>query len=444
MNNIALWQQDTENLLPATAQTPAEISRYAVQLSTKDKRQIIAAFDQKHFEMAISYLWDKTVTALKKELSAVGVSLLGEMLGRADVDEDDDVDDILTARDAVRLAEELGIVPSTAALRLRHTYELVTHFSQMGIDESDSEEIDESEAVASLKACIKGVLGRQKVEVARKFVDFREALERETLKEDDHHVETLKVSPYFFKKLTISVLMSAVKKSMGAHLEHALANINVLIPAIWPQLRDTEKWQIGHTYAEAFADGKTSAVRGLKSALLKVQGFDFVPENLRSETFIKAAESVLRAHDGMNNFHNELVPVNNLAKLGTIIPIPALPACTTALICVVLGNSYGVAWSTEPVASRILDGLSIERWGYYVNSVLPSDTRVLTKLYSDKPRANWINLSSRYNFGELQIKNKTVGLLIRASVEHKNDKVSKYAIRLLEEYYGPPNFLPGS
>ena len=436
MSNITLWQQDTGELLPATARTPTEISQYAAQLSTRDKKQIIAAFNQNHFEMAVSYLWGKTVTALKKELSTVGVGLLGEMLGRADVDEDDKVDDILTTRDAIRLAEELGIVSSTDALRLRHTYELVTHFSQMDINESDSEEIDESEALTSLKACIKGVLGRQKVEVARKFVDFREALESETLKEDDQHVEMLRSSPYFFKKLTVSVLMNAAKKNTGAYLEHTLANINVLIPIIWPQLRATEMWQIGHTYAEAFADGKTSTVGGLKSALLKVQGFDFVPENLRSDTFVKAAESILRAHDGMNNFYNEAAPVNNLAKLGTTIPIPALSACTTALIGVVLGNSYGVAWSAEPVASKILDGLSTERWEYYVNSVLPGDTRVLNKLSLDKPIANWIKLSSRYNFGELQIKNKTAGLLISASVKNEDDKVRKYARKLLEEYYG--------
>ncbi|NJK42813.1 MAG: hypothetical protein HC937_04060 [Aquincola sp.] len=58
----------------------------------------------------------KTVTALKKELSTVGVGLLGEMLGKVDVDEDDDVDDILTTQDAIRLAGELG---TSMARRLR-------------------------------------------------------------------------------------------------------------------------------------------------------------------------------------------------------------------------------------------------------------------------------------------------------------------------------------
>ncbi|MBZ0330747.1 hypothetical protein KZO25_10525 [Halomonas sp. ANAO-440] len=436
MTDIVLWQKETSEILPATAKTPLEISSYAAQLSNKDRKQIVSAFESNHFEMAVSYLWGKTITALKKELSTVGITLIGEMLDRPNLDEDDDVEDILTAKDAIKLAEELGIVTQTDALRLRHTHEIITHFSQLDIDESDSEEIDETEALSSLKICVKAVLGRPKVEVAKKFVEFREALEGETLTQEDQRVEMLKSSPYFFLKLTVSVLMSAAKKNVGANLEHVLANINVLLPVVWPQLRESEKWQVGHTYAETYADGKTSTVSGLKSALSKVRGFDYVPENLRSDTFVKAATSVLRAHDGMNNFYNEAAPVKELGKLGSTIPTPALPACITALLSVVLGNTYGVAWSAEPEASRILSKVTDERWSYYINNVLPSDTRILEKILLEKPRSNWIKVVDKYGIGDLTIKNKSVGLLISATQNKKDARLVSSAKKLLSEYYG--------
>jgi hypothetical protein len=409
---------------------------YAAQLTPRDQRQIVSAFDAGHFEMGVNYLWGKALNALKKELATVGVGLLGEMLGRADVAEDDEVDDVLTARDAIRLAEELGIVSSTDAMRLRHTHELVTHFSQLEYNAATLEEIDEAEAISSLKACIKSVLGRPKVEVAKKFVDFRVALEGEAITNDSQYVELLKGSPYFFKKLTVSVLMNSAKKSVGAGLEHTLANTNVLIPTIWSELRDTERWQIGHAYAEAFADGKSTVVAGLKSALLKVRGFDYVPENLRSDTFVKAAEAILRAHDGMNNFYNEAAPVSNLAKLGTTIPTPALPACITALLSVSMGNYYGVAWSAEPEAVRLLSKITLDRWGFYLNNALPGDARVLGKLADDKPRTNWIRLASKFKFGDVQLKHKTVSHLIKATVDGDGDKVRRFSVKLLEEYYG--------
>lgn len=436
MTNLALWQPDTGELLPKSAKAPVEIASYAQQLNRRDKQQVVAAFDGEHYEMGVNFLWGKTLHALMLELSTVGVGLLGEMLGRPDVSDEDAVEDVLTARDAIRLAEELGVVSSTDAMRLRHTHELVTHFSQMDYKASETEEIDQTEALAALKTCIKAVLGRPSVEVAGRFVDFREALEGRTIEEGDPYVDMLEASPYFFLKLTVSVLANGSKKNAGANLEHTLANINVLIPAIWPRLRDTERWQVGHAYADAFASGRSTAVSGIKSALSKVQGFDYVPESLRSDTFVKAAEAILRAHDGANNFYNEAAPVKGLAKLGTTIPAPALPACITALLSVVLGNYYGVAWSAEPEASRLLGRLSPERWAFYINNALASDTRILSKLIEDKPRANWIRMAAQYEFADIQVKDHSVDLLIKATTAGDHSKIIKRSQRLVQEYYG--------
>lgn len=437
-SELVLWQPESGQLIPKEARTANQIAVFAAQLSPKDRRQIVSAFESEHYEMGMTYLWGKTVTALKKELSTVGIGLLGEMLGRTDVDEDSDIDDILTTRDAIRLAGELGVVSSTDTLRLQHTYEIVTHFSQLDSTENDIEDIDETEALSALKACIKGVLGRPKVEVAKKFVEFRDALEGESLSADDPHVEMLKGSPYFFCKLTINVLMNAAKRNIGAQLEHVLANTNTLLPVIWSKLRDTERWQVGQTYADAYANGKSIAVSGLKSALLKVHGFDFVPENLRSETFIKAAEAVLKAHEGFNNFYNEAAPVSNLAKLGTTIPTPALPACATALICVYLGNRYGIARAAHGDAERLLMQLSPDRWQYYLNQVLPGDVKILSKLSDDRPNANWVALVQKLDLDELQIKHKTIQKLMRASSAGETAKVRDAAGALIMEFYGKP------
>jgi len=436
MNNIILWQPNNNEIVPKTAKTPQAISEYAVQLGLKDKKQIITAFESGHYEIAINYLWGKTIMALKKELSTVGIELLGEMLGRADVDEDDEIDSILTTKDTIKLAEELGAISHTDAMRLRHTYELITHFSQLEMEESDTEEIDESEALTALKSCVKGVLGRPKVEVAKKFVDFREMLENRTLSKDDSQVSMLKSSPYFFHKLTLNVLMNAAKKNISANLEHVLANINILIPEMWENLRDTEKWQVGHTYAETYAEGKITSVNGLKSALLKVKGFDFVPENLRSDTFIKAAEAVIKAHEGLNNFYNEPAPVKLLSKLGTTIPTPALAKCFTALLCVVLGNSYGTSWSAADVSIDVLKNISKERWEYYFKHVFPSDTRILNKLQSSLPTQNWINLHKTLNILDIDTSIKEINSLLKATKKENPSQINRMAKSLIAQYYG--------
>lgn len=433
---MMLWQPDNQGILPTSVKKPKAIVKFATQLSINDRRQIVSAYEAKHFEMGMNFLWMRTVATLKQELAKVGLQLLGEMLGRVEVSEDDDVKDLLTDRDTIRLARELGIITPTEELRLRHTHERIIHFSQLAMDGESSEDIDDSEAILSLKACVGAVFAKPKVEVAREFAEFREALESESFVSDEDRVRSLISSPYFFWKLTIDILMNSARTSTGAKLEHCLANINVLVPELWTNLRDKEKWYIGRTYAECYSDGKKTSMSGLKQTLMKVQGFDFVPENLRSDTFAKAAEAILRAHDGINNFYNEPSPTRNLAQLGTSIPIPALPVCVTALLSVILGNSYGVSWNAWPVASDMLDRLGGDRWRYYLDQVLPAEPGILGKLTDDEPRRRWIEVVERYNLYDLHLKEREVSKLIRAAMCKKDSAVKSTAQRLLSQYYG--------
>ena len=436
-NAMTLWQPDRHELVPRNTRKPKSIARYAAQLSVRDQRQIVSAFNAEHYEMGLNFLWLRTITALKRELATVGVGLLGEMIGRVDVSEDDDVEDLLTARDAIRLAEELGAITGTDALRLRHTHELVTHFNQLAVEEEDSEEIDESEAISSLKACVSAVLARPRIEVAKKFIEFRESLETESFLEEEEKFNALMTSPYFFWKLTIDILMNSAKESSGAKLEHCLANINFLLPKLWPNLKDAERWRVGRTYSEVYSEGNATSTSGLKQGLLKVQGFDFVPESLRSDTFIKAAESILRAHDGFNNFYNEVGPTRNFSQLGTSIPAPALATCFVALLSVYLGNQYGCSFGAVATTEAILDGISNDRWRYYLNQVLPVDTRTLNKLvHYERARKRWNRLVDRYSLGSEDVKDQWVSRVIARSKQQDDAGLGKAATKVLSQYYG--------
>jgi hypothetical protein len=65
---------------------------------------------------------------------------------------------------------------------------------------------------------------------------------------------------------------------------------------------------------EMLGSGRLVAAAGLRRALMRVNGFDFVPETLRSETFRAAARAVLGAHLAWDNFYNEPKPMEALAR----------------------------------------------------------------------------------------------------------------------------------
>lgn len=437
-NRLILWEPAETDIIPPVATTVGQITKCAVQLSQKDQRQIARALEARDFEIGVSYLWVKAMAALKRELGTLGIEFLGEMVGRPDVDENDDVHDLLTDKDALRLAAELGMVSTIEALRLRQTQELVAHFAKSELTESTgiANEMDEAEAVRALKACIKNILGKPRIEVAHRFVEFRDALLTKPLTEADTSVELLTSSPYFFRKLSVSILLSAIKTSTGAALEIALGNLNTVLPVLWDKVRDTEKWQVGHTYAEVYASGMSSAMQGLKQALLKVRGFDYVPENLRSDTFVKAAEAIIKAHEGIDNFYTELSPVRNLERLGTVIPAPALASCTSALLAVALGNTYGASFTAAPVAKQLLTRYTKDRWEYYINQCLPGDIRILNKLDSMGPRSRWKDLVRSRQLNTCAIKHGVTRRLIEASATNDDVILLRAMQKLVQEYYG--------
>lgn len=437
-DQMMLWKPEGAEIALSKVKDPSDITYYAVQLSQRDKRQIVQAFQAENFEIAISYVWAKAMGALKRELATIGMKFLGEMLNKPDLKEEDDILNAITDKEALRLAGELGIVSPTEAIRLRHIQELLSHLSNLDVREMDSQDaqLSELEAINFLKICVKNILGKPRIEVAKKFIEFRDALESEVLKADDYLVARLVESPYFFHKLTVSILMSVVKKLSGAKLEKALANVNILIPLLWGKLRDPEKWQVGYTYRDVYTEGQTTAASGLKQALLKVNGFDYVPESLRSDTFCKTAEAVIRAHEGGNNFYNEEQPMRTLTKLGSSIPPPAFSVCASAIISVRLGNYYGVSFSARPLADKMLNDFTSDRWEYYLNACLPGDIRILQKLGDERPRNIWYYIVQKYELNNLNLKNKHVSTLVQASFEKRDTSVLNAQQKLLADYYG--------
>jgi hypothetical protein len=175
------------------------------------------------------------------------------------------------------------------------------------------------------------------------------------------------------------MLRSLVKSAVSAQLENALANTNLIVPKLWPSLLQPERHQIGRAYSELIANGQATAAAGIRKVLLKVRGFDFVPEDLRSTSFVKAGHAVLAAHEEINNFYNEPGPTRTLEQMGSSIPIPAFPICMSAVLSVRLGNHWGHCWGA---AEAILKRFTRDRWIYYLNQCLPTDDRILSSCWT--------------------------------------------------------------
>lgn len=415
MNEIQIWQGPNGLDLPPAIKEVNQVVPYANYLNERQKNQIVAAFQIEAFDMAAEYAWKKSMVKLKETIATLGMKFIGEMIGREDFDETTTIDTEVTDFTAIQLAEQLGVIGTTAALKLRHSNEIISHYFSKNADE----QLDYSTAFVIVKSSIQYILGEQDISIAIEFSKFRDRLVGETLKSNDAQVEQIVNSPLFYLRTVITILLSSTRNDIGAKLENAVANLNLILPMIWSKLGETDKWNIGTAYRDVTAAGNTIAASGIKNALLKVNGFDYVPENLRSSTFIKAAKQLLETHYSSNNFYNEPAVVRKLSNLGSTIPAPALIECIQAYLAVYLGNSYGISWDAAHIAEAELSNLSRERWYYYFEKVIQNDEVVLSKsnqnqisrfssLLNKNGLTDFTNLpKSNQAFYDAVIKNKT-------------------------------------
>lgn len=432
MSDVRPWRSGSTDVVPASAQTPAEIAAYARQLTPREQRQVVSAFEDGNYELGAGFLWSRGMSALKKRLEALGSDFIGEMLDRPDIGPSESLVRSLTDYDAVRLAEELGMFTPTQSMRLRNAMEVVSHFSEPPTegDDDESREMLAEEALGVFRACVQASLGQEELSSALEFAEFRNRLESEQLQADDSQVEMLAGSSDFFVSTTVRVLMALAKTSEGGRLDHALGNINIILPAVWSRLTDPDRWLVGRTYAELHASGKRTRISALRRALLRVNGFDYVPEDLRSRSFIEAARRVEDVHNAMDNFYNEPAAIRELASLGTVVPIPALPQVMTAVLSVRMGNRYGISWDAQPAADAILSGITKDRWRYYIDECLARDAGILAKFRHSQPRQRWVDeVVERYAVSEVEPKSAFGRQVLKASVSNRQQRLEDLMTR---------------
>lgn len=377
MANVELWKApDTKGMsLGDNISSVIEVTN-DTSLPDYQKNQIKSAFEAGAYDMATEYTWKRSMVKLKELLSGFGSEFIGDLLLRPDIDEFSVLENVLSDNDAINIAEKLGLLNKLGAMNLRHRKEeLIYYFSTQA--SNNGERLDAIHALPIISDCVMYILRYQDVDSAYSFNNFKDKLLTSTLSISDDTFIEIKNAPLFYLRTISTILLSAIKKGISPSFDNASENMLLIIKDIWDTLGVEDKWKIGNAYKDAVADGNEKVAGSLRAILAKVKGFDFVPENLRSVTFIKAAQKLLNVHYDFNNFYNEPLAIKALANLGTIIPSPAFGKCMQAYICVLMGNYYGVSREAAPIAKQELSKISKDNWIKYFREFIHADEEVL-------------------------------------------------------------------
>lgn len=301
-----LWKIDSKDVIPANVMDVKSIVPYSnpTNLTEQQQNNIIAAFNSHAYDMAAEYVWKKAITNLREHILELGEEFVGELIQRPEVGIKVSMESVLTDYNVIVIAEQLGMISHAGALDLRQAFETIQfYFSSQAAKEEAV--LDALKVTTIIKSCVANILSQPNMEIAVDFSNFRNRLFDENIPAKDPQLIQLVNSSLFIVRTVTTILASSIKTKDGAVQEHTLNNFKVILPLIWDKISSDDKWRIGALYKDVVSDGDMKSAVMIKSALSLVGGFDFVPENIRSNTFIEIAQKLIDVHYEYDNFYKE-------------------------------------------------------------------------------------------------------------------------------------------
>jgi len=384
-----------------------ELVRFSAMpnLNESQQMQVVQAYKAGAYEMAAEYVWRRTISRLKETVLNLGVDFIASMMQRSDIDTQSSLNSVLTDYNVICIAGQIGILNHLATMELKQSYEQIQYYFSSQANEEGSN-MSNIKCMDIIQGCVKYVLCVPTLSIDVEFQLLIDRLLTEKITEKDYLISNMeKPGSLFLARTVTTILSNTIKNGKGGELDNALSNFKIVLPHIWSVLRKEDKWNIGALYRDVVASGKESSSRAVKVALAKVQGFDFVPESLRSDTFKNAALQLRDIHFDYDNFYCEEKAIKELSSLGTIIPQPAMADCMTAYLLVYIGNFYGVSYGAAPIAEEQLSMIDEDEIKEYISNVLPYRQEILSELRNERPLKRLKDYLKEKGYSKLSIEN---------------------------------------
>lgn len=346
-----------------------------IQLNEREQKAIVVNFESGLYDMAAEFVWRRTISILKDRLTIFGNDFIADMLGY----EKEISIDRISEPEIIELNCDIGFLKKSAKLELLHHAEQINMYSSRESQMIEQVTINKNQARTLIDDCIQYVLSDLTEYQTLKFTSIRDLLKSKLLNNDSSEVQELLHAQYFYIRTVLRSLLNMARTEKQEEKEFVFHNMSVIVPLIWDSLAETDKYSFGTIYAEVANTDKKDFIKSMKTILLNVRGFDYVPENLKSNSFINAAKNLMNVHNGINNFYNEPLAAKVLESMGTMIPDPALYECLNATFTCIMGNSYEHAWDAQIYLQNILNGVTTTKWEVFLKD-LPFNAPLLYEI----------------------------------------------------------------
>jgi len=327
--------------------------------------KMIAAAAVGLFDAALNYLWDETVSELRRRVEDFDISYFFDVA----VPNNDLRKHLKTAEDLskvddanlLRGAREIGLLTPLAYTRLDHIRYMRNYASAAHPNQAELTGLD---LANWLETCLTQVINAQPDSITAHTGRLLANIKDQRL-----DPATVSATAAFFEGLTTDRADTLAAGLFGLYTDPTRTpviadNVRLLWPELWPRLGEDARHSFGTRFGRFQASADTGQAAAARELLDLVDASAYLPETTRVVEIDIALDALLDAHQGWNNFYTEIAPAQQLEGLiGDLGRVPEAVSrkYVRTLVKVYLGNGNGISWSADPIYRRLIQRLDAKR-----------------------------------------------------------------------------------
>jgi hypothetical protein len=310
------------------------------------------------FDAALNYLWDETVSNLRKKIARFDLdyffdSVVTDPKRRSQLKIEDD----LVKLEDWELAKgcfDTGLITTIGYKHLSYIRDMRNYASAAHPNQN---ELTGLQIVSWLETCIREVLSKEPAGAAITVRKLLNSLRTEILSASD--VPPIAKS---LEDIADDLVRSLLRTVFGMYTDTQTAasvrnNILLIAPAVWSVSTDDARFEIGLKYASFSANAEVQRKALAHGFLQGVEGLSYLPEDTRTLQIEECLDNLWTAHNGYDNFYNEPPHARLLKALipaSGEIPRSVAVKYVRVLLLARVGNGYGVSWAAEPIYDELI------------------------------------------------------------------------------------------
>lgn len=310
------------------------------------------------FDAALNYLWDETISELRRRVAGYDLSYFFDIAVQAPdrrkqlktVEDLVKVDDF----DLIRSANEIGLV-SDVGFRQLDLIRYMRNFASAA--HPNQNELGAMQLLGWVETCIREVITLPESTVVAETKRLLTNIKTRKLTSQKAREVT-----NFFADLTQDEADNLGAGLFGIYTQldastQARDNVRLLLPDLWGFLSETQRQQFGVKYGRFVANGDQDQAEFARELLDSVDAAAYLPEPVRVAEIAATIDDLLVAHRGIDNFYTEPSRARLLESVvgDRDVPEDIRHPYVLALVEVFLTNGHGVAWNAEPSYRRMIE-----------------------------------------------------------------------------------------